>query len=87
MFQGLENAAICGMERGMNKFCGLMVVAGLACAWAIVRRGGWWGRLLDAFSLAPLVHQETAIYGLVVAGIWQGSGVTMAIRNRMLSSE
>lgn len=25
------------------------------------------------------MHKETAIYGLVVAGIWQGSGVTMAI--------
>jgi iron(III) transport system permease protein len=38
------------------------VALGLACAWAIVRRGGWWGRILDALSLAPL-----AIPGLVLA--------------------
>ncbi|MCY3021225.1 MAG: iron ABC transporter permease [Planctomycetota bacterium] len=35
---------------------------GLACAWAIVRRGGWWGKTVDALSLAPL-----AIPGLVLA--------------------
>ncbi len=35
---------------------------------------------LDRFRPgAAGAHQETAIYGLVVAGIWQGSGVTMAI--------
>ena len=39
-----------------------------------IRNLGW-----TDFALAPLVHRETAIYGLVVAGIWQGSGVTMAI--------
>ncbi|HEY8596605.1 MAG TPA: sugar ABC transporter permease [Devosiaceae bacterium] len=31
------------------------------------------------FHFSPLVDPKTAIYGLVVAGIWQGSGVTMAI--------
>ena len=60
-----------------------LIVTGLAWQWILdpslgvqqaVRSWGWTG-----FELAPLVHQETAIYGLVVAGIWQGSGVTMAI--------
>jgi len=60
-----------------------LVVTGLAWQWildpnlglqAAVREWGW-----TNFSFAPLVHEESAIYGLVVAGIWQGSGVTMAI--------
>ena len=38
------------------------VALGLACAWVIVRRGGWWGRCFDALSLAPL-----AVPGLVLA--------------------
>ncbi|MFH0937870.1 MAG: iron ABC transporter permease [Planctomycetota bacterium] len=38
------------------------VTLGLACAWAIVRHGGWWGKTLDALSLAPL-----AVPGLVLA--------------------
>jgi len=38
------------------------VVLGLACAWAIVRGGGWWGRVVDGLSLAPL-----AVPGLVLA--------------------
>jgi iron(III) transport system permease protein len=40
----------------------LDVLLGLACAWVIVRRGGWAGRFCDALSLAPL-----AIPGLVLA--------------------
>jgi glucose/mannose transport system permease protein len=60
-----------------------LIVTGLAWQWILdpnlglqeaVRNWGW-----TNFELAPLVHQETAIYGLVIAGIWQGSGVTMAI--------
>jgi glucose/mannose transport system permease protein len=35
---------------------------------------GW-----TSFHFSPLVDPDTAIYGLVIAGIWQGSGVTMAI--------
>jgi glucose/mannose transport system permease protein len=35
---------------------------------------GW-----TSFHFSPLVDPSAAIYGLVVAGIWQGSGVTMAI--------
>ncbi|HYG76649.1 MAG TPA: iron ABC transporter permease [Planctomycetota bacterium] len=38
------------------------IVLGMACAWAIVRGGGWWGKSVDALSLAPL-----AIPGLVLA--------------------
>jgi glucose/mannose transport system permease protein len=58
-------------------------VTGLVWQWALdpnlglqqtIRNWGW-----TNFSFAPLVDARTAIYGLVVAGIWQGSGVTMAI--------
>jgi len=49
----------------------LDVVLGLACAWVIVRRGGYLGRLADALTLAPL-----AIPGLVLAfgyvGVYAG---------------
>ena len=60
-----------------------LVVTGLVWQWmldpnlgiqAAVRNSGW-----ASFSFAPLVDGETAIYGLVVAGIWNGVGVTMAI--------
>jgi len=60
-----------------------LIVTGLVWQWALdpnlglqqsMRNFGW-----ESFSFAPLVNADTAIYGLVVAGIWQGSGVTMAI--------
>lgn len=60
-----------------------LIVTGLVWQWALdpnfglqeaMRNWGW-----TSFSFAPLVDANTAIYGLVVAGIWQGSGVTMAI--------
>ena len=60
-----------------------LIVTGLVWQWALdpnlglqaaMRNFGWAG-----FTFAPLVKAETALYGLVVAGIWQGSGVTMAI--------
>jgi len=60
-----------------------LIVTGLVWQWALdpnlgiqaaMRNLGW-----ESFSFAPLVDSDTAIYGLVVAGIWQGSGVTMAI--------
>jgi iron(III) transport system permease protein len=38
------------------------VILGVACAWAIVRKRGWAGRILDGLSLAPL-----AVPGLVLA--------------------
>jgi glucose/mannose transport system permease protein len=60
-----------------------LIVTGLVWQWALdpnlgiqtaLRKWGW-----ESFSFAPLVDPDTALYGLVVAGIWQGSGVTMAI--------
>jgi glucose/mannose transport system permease protein len=60
-----------------------LIVTGLVWQWALdpnlgfqtaMRNWGW-----EDFSFAPLVSSDTAIYGLVVAGIWHGSGVTMAI--------
>ena len=60
-----------------------LVVTGLVWQWMLdpnlglqqtVRNWGW-----ESFSFAPLTNPETAIYGAIVAGIWQGSGVTMAI--------
>jgi len=38
------------------------IVLGLACAWAIVRGRGWWSRVVDLASIAPL-----AVPGLVLA--------------------
>jgi len=60
-----------------------LIVTGLVWQWALdpnlglqssMRNLGW-----ESFSFAPLVDPNLAIYGLVVAGIWQGAGVTMAI--------
>ena len=60
-----------------------LIVTGLVWQWALdpnlgiqaaMRNFGW-----ESFTFAPLVDAKIAIYGLVVAGIWQGSGVTMAI--------
>ena len=60
-----------------------LVITGLVWRWildpnygiqATVRGFGF-----ENFAFAPLVNADTAIYGLVVAGIWNGVGVTMAI--------
>jgi glucose/mannose transport system permease protein len=60
-----------------------LVVTGLVWQWmfdpnlgiqAAVRQIGW-----TSFSLAPLVNKETALYGVVLGGLWNGVGVTMAI--------
>jgi glucose/mannose transport system permease protein len=60
-----------------------LVVTGLVWQWVMdpnlgiqsaVRQWGWAG-----FEFAPLVRSETAIYGLVLGGVWNGVGVTMAI--------
>jgi glucose/mannose transport system permease protein len=60
-----------------------LIVTGLVWQWALdpnlglqaaMHHWGW-----ASFEFAPLVDVNTAIYGLVVAGIWQGSGVSMAI--------
>jgi glucose/mannose transport system permease protein len=59
------------------------IVTGLVWQWMMdpnfgiqgtVRALGW----LE-FEFAPIAKPETAIYGLIVAGIWNGVGVTMAI--------
>jgi iron(III) transport system permease protein len=57
--------AIMGMRNSLlYSMCSTLIdiALGLACAWAIVRGGGWWGRVLDGLSLAPL-----AVPGLVLA--------------------
>ena len=60
-----------------------LIVTGLIWQWMLdpnfgiqhtIEGLGW-----TNFHFSPLVDGKTAIYGLVVAGIWQGSGVTMAI--------
>jgi glucose/mannose transport system permease protein len=60
-----------------------LIVTGLIWQWMLdpnlgieqtLHSLGWTG-----FHFSPLVDPGTAVYGLVVAGIWQGSGVTMAI--------
>lgn len=60
-----------------------LVVTGLVWQWmfdpnlgiqSAVRQIGW-----TSFSLAPLVNKETALYGVVLGGLWNGVGVTMAI--------
>lgn len=60
-----------------------LVVTGLVWQWmfdpnlgiqSAVRELGWTG-----FEFAPLVKSETALYGVVLGGIWNGVGVTMAI--------
>jgi len=60
-----------------------LVVTGLVWQWMLdpglgiqetVRQLGW-----SSFGFAPLTHPETAIYGILIAGVWQASGVTMAI--------
>lgn len=60
-----------------------LVVTGLVWQWMMdpnlgiqsaVRQWGW-----TNFEFAPLIKNETAIYGLVLGGIWNGVGVTMAI--------
>jgi len=60
-----------------------LIVTGLIWQWMLdpnfgientIHTLGW-----TSFQFSPLVDQKTAIYGLVVAGIWQSSGVTMAI--------
>lgn len=60
-----------------------LVVTGLVWQWmfdpnlgiqSAVRQLGW-----ASFQFAPLVKQETALYGIVLGGLWNGVGVTMAI--------
>lgn len=60
-----------------------LIITGLVWRWILDPNYGIqatvrsWG--FTEFAFAPLVNSSTAIYGLVVAGIWNGVGVTMAI--------
>lgn len=60
-----------------------LVVTGLIWQWMLdpglgiqetVRQLGW-----TSFGFAPLTSPATAIFGILIAGVWQASGVTMAI--------
>lgn len=60
-----------------------LIVTGLIWQWMLdpnlgientIHNLGW-----TSFHFSPLVDPSTALYGLVIAGVWQGSGVTMAI--------
>ncbi|HEX4298343.1 MAG TPA: sugar ABC transporter permease [Devosia sp.] len=60
-----------------------LIVTGLVWQWvldpnygldATMHGFGW-----TSFHFSPLNDANTALYGLVVAGVWQGAGVTMAV--------
>lgn len=59
------------------------IVAGLAWQWilspdhgfqSVVRNAGW-----ADFSFNPLNNPDTVLYGILIAGVWQGSGLIMVI--------
>ncbi|MDP5359385.1 MAG: sugar ABC transporter permease [Paracoccaceae bacterium] len=59
------------------------VVTGIAWQWilnpdfglqSLVQVWGW-----ECFSFDPLIEPETVMFGLLIAGIWQGSGLIMCI--------
>lgn len=59
------------------------IVTGLAWQWIlnpdlglqnVIRDWGW-----ETFTFNPLHNPETVIFGLLIAGIWQGSGLIMVI--------
>lgn len=59
------------------------IVTGLAWQWilnpefglqGVVRSWGW-----ESFTFDPLFNQEIVIFGILIAGIWQGSGLIMCI--------
>ena len=60
-----------------------LVITGLVWRWILDPNYGIQATVrglgFENFAFAPLVNADTAIYGLVVAGIWNGVGVTMAI--------
>lgn len=60
-----------------------LIVTGLVWQWMMdpslgiqsaVRQMGW-----TSFTFAPLIDSNTAIYGIIIGGVWNGVGVTMAI--------
>lgn len=59
------------------------IVTGLAWQWilnpehgiqGVVRGWGW-----ESFTFDPLYNPDVVIYGLLIAGIWQGTGLVMCI--------
>lgn len=60
-----------------------LIVTGLVWQWMLDPNLGIQAAManmgFDWFRFAPLSSQSTAIYGVIVAGVWQGTGVTMAI--------
>ena len=59
------------------------IVTGLVWQWilnpdfgvqGIVRSLGW-----ESFSFDPLYNQDIVIYGILIAGIWQGTGLVMCL--------
>ena len=59
------------------------VVTGLVWQWMlnpefgvqkVVRAWGW-----ESFTFDPLYNADIAIYGVLIAGIWQGSGLVMVL--------
>ncbi len=60
-----------------------LVVTGLVWQWMLDPSLGLASTIRNLgftdFKFAPLIHQSTAIYGLVIGGVWNGVGVTMAI--------
>jgi glucose/mannose transport system permease protein len=59
------------------------IVTGLAWQWilnpqhgiqGVVRSWGW-----ESFAFDPLNNRDIVIYGLLIAGIWQGTGLVMCI--------
>jgi len=59
------------------------IVTGLVWQWilnpdfgiqGIVRGWGW-----DSFTFDPLYNQDIVIYGILIAGLWQGTGLVMCL--------
>lgn len=60
-----------------------LIVTGLVWQWMLDPGLGFQETIrnigFEEFTFSPLTNPSTAIYGVVIAGVWQGSGVTMAI--------
>ncbi len=60
-----------------------LVVTGLVWQWIMDPNLGFQSAVRNMgftdFRFSPLTNEATAIYGVIVAGIWNGVGVTMAI--------
>ena len=59
------------------------IVTGLVWQWVlnpdygiqhIVRAAGW-----ESFTFDPLYNQEIVLYGILIAGLWQGTGLIMCL--------